>query len=140
MKSFYTAGLILLTSFIALNTLSCKKSDGDPMIPPAIVFKTTAGYTYKDTAVGKGVNILTGIDAAKTELNDVLKLYTITRSYDGGAASNVYSETLSGTAGDAYSKDYTITTRNTVGTEKYTFTVSNRDGLTNSISLTLTVQ
>src|SRR4051794_27405159 len=99
MKSIYTAGLLLLTSIVLLSSLSCKKEDDDEMIPPTIAFKKTAGYTYKDTTVGKAVNILTGIEAAKSEANDVLTLHTITRSYDGGTASNVYSETLTGTSG-----------------------------------------
>lgn len=53
---------------------------------------------------------------------------------------SIFSETLSGSNGDNYTKDITITTRNIAGTEKYTFTVVNRDGLRNSVSLTLTVQ
>lgn len=81
-----------------------------------------------------------GINASKAEDNDVLKLFVVTRSYDNGAATNVYSETLTGTSGDSYTKDYPITTRNQAGTEKYTFTVTNRDGLTNSVSVNLTVQ
>jgi hypothetical protein len=139
MKSIYTAGMLLLTSLVLL-TASCKKEDEDEMVLPTISFKTGAGYTAKDTTVGKNATLLPGINAAKSETNDVLKLFVVTRSYDGGSAETVYSETLSGTSGDAYSKDYPVTTRSTAGTEKYTFTVTNRDGLTNAVSLTLTVQ
>lgn len=139
MKSIKKAGLLLLAG-VTLFAASCEKEDEDEMKPPAISLKTTAGYTAKDTTVGKNAAVLMGINAAKSEDNDVLTLFVVSRSYDGAAATNVYSENLSGASGDAYAKDYPITTRNQAGTEKYTFTVTNRDGLTNSVSVKLTVQ
>jgi hypothetical protein len=138
MKKSFLSSIILL-ALSALLFSSCEKDD-DAMIVPNIAFQTVAGYTSTDATVGTNANILIGITASKAEANDVLTLYTVTRSYDGGGASQIYSETLSGTSGDNYSKVNAIVTRSTPGKEKYTFTVSNKDGLTNSVSLTLTVQ
>lgn len=119
---------------------SCKKEDKDPGILPAIAFKTAAGYTFRDTTVTAGTMLLTGIDAHKTESQDVLRVFGISRSYDGGASTTVLTESLTSAQGDTYSKDYAISTRSTAGTEKYTYTVSNRDGLVNVVSLTVTTQ
>jgi hypothetical protein len=70
MKPIFRAGLLLLTAFMFL-TSSCKKGDEDPMILPAINFKTTAGYTSADATVAKNASVLIGINAAKSEPDDV---------------------------------------------------------------------
>lgn len=116
---------------------SCEKDEGKL---PAISFKTGANYVSADKIVGQNETITVGIEASKTEDKDVLKTFDASRSYDGGAATSFLNETLTGSQGDSYSKDISITTRAQAGTEKYTFTVVNRDGLVNSVSLTLTVQ
>lgn len=134
---FASAIAIVLTSFAS----SCKKiGDNDPGLLPYIALKTSGGYISKDTTVPAGTVIKTGIDAHKTEPTDVLKVFAITRTYDAGLGSTVYSENLSGAEGDNYTYDYNITTRSTAGTEKYTYTISNRDGLVNNVSLTITTQ
>jgi hypothetical protein len=130
--------IFLLATIASLFCLSsCEKDEGKL---PAIAFKTGGTYVSADKIVGLNETITVGIDASKTEDKDVLKTFDASRSYDGAAASSFLNETLSGSQGDSYSKDVTITTRNQAGTEKYTFTVVNRDGLVNSVSLTLTVQ
>lgn len=85
---------------------------------PAISFKTGITYTSSSTSVSTNTTVQMGINASKSEEEDPLTLFSITRSYDGGAATQVYSENLSGTSGDSYSKDYSIVTRSTPGTEK----------------------
>lgn len=117
--------------------VSCEKDEGKL---PDIAFKTGAGYTSADAAAGQNAAVLIGVTADKTEDKDVLKTLTATVSFDGGAATTLVSEALTGSQGDHYEKDLPVTTRNQPGTETYTFTVVNRDGLTNSVSLTLTVQ
>ncbi|MEP6595043.1 MAG: hypothetical protein ABJA71_03810 [Ginsengibacter sp.] len=115
---------------------SCEKDKG---ILPEISFKTGAGYTSADATVAKTMAFLVGVNAAKTEDKDVLKTFNASVSYDGGVSSTVYSETLTATQGDNYNHDLNLTTRNQSGTEKYIFTVTNRDGLINTISLNITV-
>ncbi len=117
---------------------SCKK-ETDAMILPNIAFKTGAGYTSGDANVAQNTSVLVGITASKSEPNDVLKTFDVSVSYDGGAATSVHNESLTGSDGDNFSTDYPITTRSQAGTEKYTFTIINRDGLINFVSLTLTV-
>lgn len=138
MKNFLVKSLLSATLFAALLAFaSCEKDEGKL---PEIAFKTGAGYTSASATVAKNTAVLIGVTADKTEDKDVLKTLSATVSYDGGAATSLLSESLTGTQGDHYEKDLSVTTRNQAGTENYTFTVVNRDGLTNSVSLTLTVQ
>jgi hypothetical protein len=129
------AAFILTASSLALS--SCEKDEGKL---PNIAFKTGAGYTSANATVAQGSTVLIGIDASKSEKKDVLKTFNISKSYDGGANTTVENTDLSGSNEDNYSRDYSIVTRSQAGTEKYTFTVTNRDGLTNQVTLTLTVQ
>lgn len=128
--------LYTITHFLAISLLSCEKDEGKL---PQISFKTGSGYTATDATVAKNTAITIGINAAKTEKKDVLKTFDVSQSLDGATATSIVNESLSGSQGDNYSKDVHITTRNQAGTEKYTLTVINRDGLKNSVSLTLTV-
>ncbi len=116
---------------------SCKKDEGKL---PNIAFKMGGNYLSADKVVGQSETIIVGINASKAEDKDVLKTFDASRSFDGGVAVSFLSASLTGSEADNYSKDVTITTRAQAGTEKYTFTVVNRDGLVNSVSLTLTVQ
>ena len=124
-------------AIFAFSFTSCEKDEGKK---PDISFKTGGSYISGDQTVGMNDTLIIGINAAKTEDKDVLKTFDASVAYDGGASSSIYNETLSGAMGDNYSKDMTIITRNSTGTEKYTFTIVNRDGLTNSVSLILTVK
>lgn len=130
-----------LSAFVAivmaiLFLASCDKDEGKL---PNIAFKTGATYVSSDVTLKKDTTVTVGITASKSEKEDVLKTFDGSRAYDGGTASSFTSEVLSGSNGDNYSKDLTITTRNQTGTEKYTFTVVNKDGLKNTVSFTVTV-
>lgn len=139
MKQFFGQKLLLCCAVaaLALAFAACEKDAGKL---PAIQFKTSAGYTSADVTVAKGTAILVGIVADKTEDKDVLKSFNLSASFDGAAAVSVATIALSGAEGDHYEVDLPIVARNQAGTEKYTFTVTNRDGLTNQVSLTVTVQ
>lgn len=135
MKKINRTILICLTAFTFLAFASCKK---DPGRVPDISFKTGAGYTSADASIVKNTPFKIGINAAKTEEEDVLKTFNISVSYDGGASATIYSENLTTAMEDNYTYDLLKSTRNQAGTEKYTFTITNRDGLINTISLTIT--
>ena len=131
-KIFSFIAVLLAITFIS----SCEKDEGKL---PNIAFKTGGTYVSSDVTLKKDTTVTIGITASKAEDKDVLKTFDGSRSYDGAAAASFVSETLSGSQGDNYSKDVQVTTRNQTGTEKYTFTVVNRDGLKNTVSLTITV-
>lgn len=129
-------GLFLL--LISLSTIIFSCDVFDPHKPPRIQFKTDAGYTSGDATVAKGSTIKVGIIGDKVE--DDMKTYNISYSYDG-ASSTTTQETfkLSGSEEKHYDKDYEFTVRNQAGTEKWYFTITDRDGNIAKLSFTLTV-
>jgi hypothetical protein len=131
-KTFSAIAVIMAVTFIS----SCEKDAGKL---PNIAFKTGANYISSNVTLTKDTTVTIGINASKAEDKDVLKTFDGSKVYDNGASASFYSESLSGSAGNSYSKDLQITTRNQAGTEKYTFTVVNKDGLKNSVTLTVTV-
>lgn len=130
--------MLLLTGFI-YSLSSCKK-ESDQGLPPNIAFKTGANYISSDATVAKDSSLTVGVNASKSEGNDILTKMTITVSYDGGADSTIHTENVDASMADNYSKDFTIKTRNQAGTEKYTFSVVSKDGIVNSVKLTFTVK
>lgn len=137
MRKLLSSAMILAVLATALVHLSsCEKDEGKL---PNIAFKTTAGYTHADATVASGSSVLVGIAASKSEGEDVLKTFNVSKSVDGATATTITNTTLTGTQGDSYEVDYPITAGAAGHTEKWSFTVTNRDGLTNTVSLTLTV-
>ncbi len=137
MKKLNIFFVILLA---VVSFMSCKKEDGDAGLLPNIAFKTGGTYVSADIILTKDTTITVGIQASKAEPNDVLKSFNAAKGYDGTTPVGYLNESITGTAGDSYSKDLSITTRSQNGTEKYVFTVLNKDGLKNQVSLTITVQ
>jgi hypothetical protein len=126
----------LLFALLGYSVQSCKKDEGKR---PAIEFRTGAGYTSSDTTVAVNSIVFIGLHAEKTEEEDVLKHFSASESVDGGANVTLDEAELSGADADVYDVDYTFTIPAQAGhTYKLTFTVTNRDGLTNQVSLTLT--
>jgi len=129
-------GFALLLSIMFIS--SCEKDKG---MLPNISFKTGAVYISKDTTLAAGSDFVIGINASKAETVDVLKQFNLSKSVNGGAQQTEFSKALTGTEGDSYSYEYLGTTENSPGqVNKYTFTITNRDGLTNQISVSITIQ
>ena len=131
MKAKHILSILFLVGTFAI--FSCDKH-----IPPHIEFKTGVDYTSSDTTVTQGDTITVGIIAQKKE--DEMKTYNISYAYDG-ASSTTTKETfsLSGAQQEHYEKDYSFVTRNLAGTEKWTFTITDRDGNIAKKSIILTV-
>jgi hypothetical protein len=127
----------LSLSAILIFSISCKK-EKDQQIPPDIAFKTGAGYVSSNALVGMNDTILVGITASKTEDKDLLVRFVATQQYD--TDPNVVTLLNESFNQDNYSKDMTIITRKVAGIETYTYTIINRDGLTKTVSLALTVK
>lgn len=128
--------LILITS---CTYLSCKKPKADPHIPPDVVFKTDAGYTFSDKTVGRKDSLLVGIIATKTE--DDLKSYNVSFYYDGSTSgSTFYDYRMTDSEKTGYSKDIKIGSRNQDGSERWVFSVVDRDGNITQKTIMLTVK
>ena len=104
--------------------LSCEK---DKHVPPDVSLKTGATYISADATVPKDTTITVGFVANKTE--DELKTFNVSYAYDGATTTTTAETfTLSGDEEEHYEKDYTITTRDVAGTERWIFTITDRDG------------
>ncbi len=135
-KLISTALTVAVLATALINLSSCEKDEGKL---PNIAFKTTAGYTHADATVASGTSLLVGIEASKSEGEDVLKTFNVSKSVDGAASVTVVNTTLTSAQEDNYAVDYPIIAGDAGHTEKWLFTVTNRDGLTNTVSFTLTV-
>ena len=134
MKYLY---LFLLLNLFGLSIQSCKEDEGKL---PDIEFITGTGYTSSDTTVTAGAHLTIGIHATKTEEEDVLKHYSLSESVNGGESNTILEENLTGAHEDEYEVEYEFTVPPDANvTRKLTFTITNRDGLSNQVSLTLTV-
>lgn len=130
---------ISLIILVIIALVSCKKEE-DQMIPPKLDFKTSSGYTSSDAVVTVNTEVLIGIEAEQGEEGDFLNTFSVTHSFDGGPEVTDSTVVLDESEHDRFEEDINIITRNQAGNEKYTFTITNRDGLITSKSITLTVQ
>ena len=127
--------LLALLLLVVIVSASCKKNK-DKQIPPVLDLKTGSGYTSVDKTLPMNDTITVGVNCQKSEDKDLLTRFVETKAYDGAASTTIYNESFNQ---DSYSKDMTIITRNVAGTERYTFTIINRDGLVTTKALVFTV-
>jgi hypothetical protein len=129
---------ILSISAICLALLIFLSCDNDEGKLPDISFKTGGSYVSSDVTLDGSAAFTVGINASKTEDKDVLKQFNISKSVNGAANTSVFNKSLSGAEGDNFSFDFNSTVDNNPGQKsKYTFTITNRDGLTNQVALTV---
>ena len=129
---------IILIGVVSVLFTACKKEEEDPANEMKINFKTGTGYTFADATLAGGTAILVGIDAETEKAQDPIIKFNISESVNGGASSTVYSEDVETTA---YEYDYNFTLDTVKGNvHKYTFTVTNRDGINAQKDLTFTVE
>ncbi len=135
MKYIFKAALLL---FLAVNLSSCEKDEG---IPPELNFKTGAAYTSENTPIAAGSLLQVGIEADRTEDKDNLKVFNISKSVDGGTTQTVLNKSLTDDQGVHFEYDYTETLEGESGqVNVYTFTITNRDGITNQLKLEITIE
>lgn len=128
----------LLIAILALLVISCKKKTVDPHIPPDMSFKTGGIYTSGDRTITTADSITVGVIVKKTE--DDLKSMNVSVYYDASMiGTTVTTDYLTSAQATYFEKDYVLHPRSTTGTEKFTFTILDRDGNTTQKSLTITV-
>ncbi|MEZ4722981.1 MAG: hypothetical protein R2813_13990 [Flavobacteriales bacterium] len=133
---YYIPMIALMGAALTFN--ACDREKDEEEEAPELMFKSGGSYTAADATVSVGDVVTIGIEAEVHEEKDPLKKFNISKSVNGGALEDVYNEDLSS---ESFDYDFTVTIDSTQkgNTEKYTFTVTNRDGLTGQKSLTLTV-
>lgn len=114
-------GLALLL-LCALLTSSCKEESKSPTLN----FKVDSTHTYTDIHVAPGTVVTVGVICDQG--TDPLKLVYSEVAYDGANVDSLYTKIAVPEGTAHYEVDFTITTRNTVGTERWTFNVNDKDG------------
>src|SRR6478736_5604779 len=106
MKYSFTKLIMSYSLFIAVFILlhACSKEE-DKMIPPILEFKTGAGYTSADAAVGKNAAVKIGIHAEKTEGEDYLKTFSVTHTFDSESEATDTTIILPESAHDVFETD-----------------------------------
>lgn len=130
MKKIKSYLLALLAGVLIFS--GCKKDDP---VGPTISFSTTTGSIVGNVTVDLGDSMTVGviITAGDADLTQVEAKY----SYDGAAAVSLEKRTLSGSTANEV---FELAARTIAGTEKYTFIVTDKDGLSSEVSFTATVQ
>ncbi|MBI1221178.1 MAG: hypothetical protein GC180_01135 [Bacteroidetes bacterium] len=135
MKIIKLALVVFTMAFVAT---SCKKDEGKL---PSIQFNTSADFVSSDITLPEGDTAVIQIIADKTEDKDVLKKFDISLSENGGVNQSIYNVDLNSDQEDHFEYTYRAVAGAGSGhTRKYTFTISNRDGLVNQQSITITTQ
>ena len=129
--------IYLISCILIITAVACKKKK-DAHVPPDVVFKTGTGYISADATVTKGDTIKVGITATKTE--DDLKSYNASYAYDGTTTTTTFfNYILQSSEYLSYSKDLDIPVRNQAGSEKWVFSIVDRDGNITQKTIVLTV-
>lgn len=125
-----------LLSMIILS--SCKKED-TPL--PVITFKNGVTYTGSDITLPSGSDFAIGINASKSSQNTPLKQFTLTKSLNGAEATIEYTKTLTGSETENYDYDYYASVSGSAGyRNKFSFYITDQNGITNMIYLVITIQ
>ena len=125
-------GAVCLTA-IALQFSSCGKEENTP---PNLSFAIdSTRYIAKDTALLHGTTFNVGIKASKTGTEGLLSSLTVGRSRNGSADSLIQQMNF---VQQSFFQFYTYKTPDSGNVERYTFAVTKKDGLSNSISLAIT--
>jgi len=122
---------------LPLIIVSCSKPT-DQSSAPVINFITTAGHIYSNATVKRDSTVIIGFEVTKTN-NDLIHYINIFCSYNSRPDTLIEQITLLPGTGTSYTHDNYITTRDSSGTEKYTFEANSFLGARSSINLTLTV-
>jgi len=130
----YILLLLVVTIFI-----SCQKKKTDPHVPPDVTLKIGNNFITSDCTLGKQDTVWVGITATKTE--DDLKSYNVSFAYDGVATTTTfYNYLMNANELNGYSKDIQIITRNQNGSERWVFSIVDRDGNITQKTIKITVQ
>ncbi len=132
-----TFKILLLFALFLTVLVSCEKEeDGEGELK--IDFKTEEGYVSTDSTVPSGTALKIGIEAETEVSKDPIVKFNISESVNGGTATSVYSEDLEDTMFD-YDYNFTLSDTESGNTHKFTFTITNRDGINAQESITITV-
>lgn len=125
---------------------ACKQSPNEGYNPPSLTFKTSAGYTYKDTSINGGDAILIGITAERGQIEplkdaDDLSNFIIKMTPNGGTEVIVYEHTMTSDEAALYEYEYNSFASAIAGDSvRYNIVVYNKDGYIDQKQITILSQ
>jgi hypothetical protein len=135
--------LVALATALTCALPSCKETDAGVL--PVVMFRSGPSpivgknFATKDTSMYDLDTCVIGIKAYKAETPDVLKKLTLVRSEAGRADTTVIDTMLTGTQGDTVYINHVFVVKPPLNTKQtFKVTVTNRDGLIGTKSLTVT--
>jgi hypothetical protein len=128
---------VLLFGIVCLAAMVSQSSCGkESSTPPNLSFSTdTTRYISRDTTLFRGATFNVGIQASKTGTEGLLTSLSISRSHNGAADSVIQQSNF---VTQSFFQFYTYKAPDSADADRYTFTIAEQDGLTNSIALTVT--
>jgi len=126
--------LIVAASSLLFFCNSCAKESKSP----TLTLKTGAGYTSSDFTAAPGTVIQVGVIADMG--TDPLKLIYSEVAFDGANVDSLYTRVEVPSNQSHFEHDFTITVRNQVGTERWTFNVNDKDGRLTEKEIKIVVQ
>lgn len=126
----------LVIAAFSLLIFSCEK-EGEGEL--SISLKSQKGYLSTDTVIATGSAIRLGIIAETIKDKDPIIRFNISESLNNGANTTLYSEDVETTR---YEHDFDFTLKDSISgnRHRYTFTITNKDGINAQEYLSITVQ
>lgn len=136
-NTMYLFGILLLTAAIVVS--SCKKDDDDPTpvdLSPVMTFIGGAGYTDSDAEMAPSSAFKVGINASEnlTSKSDI-KSYVVVRTFNN-TPTTVFEDDDINEAN--YSKELDLIANTQAGEERWTFTITDKDGQNKQLSIVIT--
>jgi hypothetical protein len=129
------AGTIVLLVVLAVGFTACNKKDKGPLM----TFKPGASYTLEDNILARtSTKYKIGITAAPGGGDFLLGSFKLKRKYNDDSEQILETQTLIGPQQYNYDRDFEFTTRPQVGSELYTFEITDKDGISKTLSIKLT--
>ncbi len=126
----------LLSLVVLVATITSVSSCGEEIsTPPVVSLYTGTAYVGVDTTIYRNTVFNIGVEAKKTGTEGLLNGCTILRSRNGGSDSVLQQMTL---VTQYFAQYYSYLAPDSGAVDKYTFTVTERDGGTASASVTIT--
>ena len=135
-KTIYLFGLLLLAG--AMVFTACKKDDDpDPVdLTPVLTFIGGAGYTSADASLTPGSTFKVGINASENATSKKnIETFKVVRIFNN-TPTTVFEDDNIGEPTFTWEQDLLANTQ--VGEEKWTFTVTDKDGLIKELSFVIT--
>lgn len=125
---------ILFCSTILLS--ACKE---ELPVGPYVELKSGNGLISGDAIVGTNQTITVRTAATKTDVD--MNLFYVEYAYDGASLPALkFKKYVSGEEANYFQKDFTFTTRNTPGNERWLFNVNDDDGTITTVEVKLRVE